>query len=80
MNKLDAVMHNVIVDADCGRMPRSFFDPMPEVTATLDNGETHVLFSYYPDELHFTSDELIGLTVEQALQLRHKKDVTYLRS
>ncbi len=61
-------------------MPRSIFDPMPEVKATFDDGETRVLFSYYPDEISFTPREFIGLTRGEAMALRHKKDVAYLQS
>ena len=39
-----------------------------------------VLFSYYPDEITFTRHDLMGLTHEQALALRHKRDVEYLQS
>lgn len=38
------------------------------------------LYSYYPDELHFSESEFIGLTVEQACDLIKGKDVAYLRS
>jgi hypothetical protein len=53
---------------------------MPEVKATFDDGETRVLFSYYPDEISFTPREFIGLTRGEAMALRHKKDVAYLQS
>lgn len=44
-----------------------------------DNAERK-LFSYYIDELSFADSELIGLTEEQAHQLRTQRDVAYLRS
>lgn len=47
---------------------------------TLEDGSTRKLFSYYPDEISFTEDEFVGLTVLQALELRHRKDVAYLQS
>ncbi len=50
------------------------------VEATLDTGVVITLFTYYEDELQFSSSELVGRTVEQALALRHEKDVAYLRS
>ena len=59
---------------------REVFMGYATLTATLANGTTTRLFSYYIDELSFTSDELIGLTVEQACDLRHARDVAYLRS
>ena len=69
-----------IIKADTGNMPNSFFDPMPVVKVEFDNGETKELFSYYPDEIRFSESELIGLTEKEARELRHKKDVNYLRS
>ena len=50
------------------------------VNVKLDNGEKIHLFNFYPDEIAFTSDELIGLTVDEAKALRHSKDVAYLKS
>jgi hypothetical protein len=61
-------------------MPQSIFDPMPEVIVTLEDGSSRKLFSYYPDEISFTAAEFIGLTVAQAQDLRHRKDVAYLQS
>ena len=58
----------------------SVFDPPPEIFVTLDNNEEQKLFSFYPDEISFSEQELVGLTIEQAMQLRHKKDVAYLQS
>jgi len=72
-----------IVKARITDMPKSMFDRMPEVLVVLEGDETekeHVLFSYFPDEISFRAEEFPGLTVEQALDLRHKRDVQYLRS
>jgi len=58
-----------------------FGDSQPRrVTATLDDGSSQSLFSYFTDELYFSEAELVGLTVEEAIAVRHKKDVQYLRS
>lgn len=70
----------VIASASISAMPKTLFDPMPVVSVTLDNGETKELFSYYPDEISFTADEFIGLTVDQARSLKFKKDKQYLVS
>ena len=35
---------------------------------------------YYPDELHFTGMELMGLTRQEALDLMKARDTAYLRS
>lgn len=61
-------------------MPEGMFDPMPEVSVTTETGESLTLFTYYPDEISFTPDEFKGLTVEQAVQLKSKKDLKFLSS
>lgn len=69
-----------IKSARITEMPKKMFDPMPKVIATFENGQEKELFEYYPDELTFTPEEFVGLTEDQAYELRHKKDVAYLRS
>lgn len=69
-----------IVRATIGPMPKSVFDAMPSVNAEFDDGTQAELFWFYPDELSFTESEFVGLTRTQALELRHRKDVAYLRS
>jgi len=61
--------------------PQSFGD-MAKIYVRFDNGDNAeaLLFSYFADEIMFSSSELVGLTVDEAEQLRHKKDVAYLRS
>lgn len=59
---------------------REVFMGYATLTATLTDGTSTRLFSYYIDELSFSSAELVGLTVEQACRLRHARDVAYLRS
>ena len=62
-------------------MPKNLFDPMPQVMVTVEgSNEEHKLFSYYPDEISFSPNDFIGITVRQALNLRHKRDVAYLTS
>jgi hypothetical protein len=57
------------------------FGDMAKIHVKFENSDTEeLLFSYFHDEISFTSQELIGLTVDEAEQLRHKKDVAYLRS
>lgn len=51
-----------------------------EVHVELEDGSKQRLFRYFPDELYFHADEFIGLTVDQAIALRTKRDVAYLRS
>jgi hypothetical protein len=53
---------------------------MPVVEVTYNDGSSDKLFSFYPDEIFFRESEFIGLTRGQAMDLRHRKDVAYLRS
>ena len=61
-------------------MPDGMLDPMPQVKVQFDDGSKKTLFEFYPDELSFTEDEFIGLTEEQAHELRMKKDIEFLQS
>lgn len=47
------------------------------VVAVLNNGESEELFGYYPGEIYFTNEELIGLSVREARSLKTKKDLAY---
>ena len=69
-----------ITHAHISDLPKTFFDPMPEVRATFENGKTKTLFSYYPDEISFAPEEFIGLTEEEAHRLYSQKDIAYLQS
>ena len=61
-------------------MPKSLFDPMPQVFVTLEDGKEQYLFDYYTDEISFTAGEFVGLTIEQARHLKFTKDRNYLTS
>jgi hypothetical protein len=50
------------------------------VTGTFEDGSTQRLFSYYSDELSFTTEELVGLTAQEAKQLWFERDVEWLRT
>jgi len=69
-----------IVSATITGMPQTIVQPMPVVTTTFDNGETRKLFAYYPDEISFTADEFIGLTLSEARALKVRKDKAWLQS
>lgn len=61
-------------------MPDGFMDPMPEVWVTTPVLGEQLLFWYYPDEIRFTPEEFIGLTIDEAYALRRKKDIDYLQA
>jgi hypothetical protein len=74
----------VIESADIGPyprpMPEGLFDEMPTVSVVFSDGSEEDLFQFYPDEIDFSEEELIGLTREEAFELRRKKDRDYLQS
>lgn len=61
-------------------MPSGMIDPMPQVKVMFDDGSEKTLFEFYPDELSFTESEFIGLTEDQAHELKMEKDIQYLQS
>ena len=69
-----------IIKAKITAMPKSFFDPMPKVIVQTEDGIEHTLFEYYPDEISFTANEFIGLTLEEGKDLRRQKDLRFLKS
>ena len=70
----------IITKCTITAQPKSFFDPMPKVIVTFNNGTVKELFEYYPDEISFINSEFIGLTEVEAYQLKFKKDKSYLQS
>lgn len=67
-----------IVSATISKMPDDISDPLPQVTATFDDGSVKTLFTYFPDEISFLPNEFVGLTEEEAKALKAKKDARYL--
>ena len=51
-----------------------------EAVATMEDGSEEFVFPWFSDELRFSTRELIGLTIEQARDLKQARDVAYLRS
>ena len=49
------------------------------VMVTMEGGTEMILCSYYPDELSFEPEEFLGLTMYQARDLYHRRDVAYLK-
>jgi hypothetical protein len=50
-----------------------------KVFVTVD-GREELLFDYFKDELAFSADEFVGLTIDQGLALFTERDIAYLRS
>ncbi len=69
-----------IISCRITEQPKSIFDPMPEVWVTMEDKTEQCLFSYYPDEISFTPNEFIGLTKEEAIHLKFKKDKQFLQN
>jgi hypothetical protein len=69
-----------IASARITAMPEKMFDPMPQVYVKFEDGKEELLFDYYPDEISFTAEEFVGLTVSEAISLKFKKDKGYLSS
>jgi hypothetical protein len=67
-----------VINARITAQPKSLFDPMPEVYVTLEGGEEVLLFDYYPDEISFTAEEFVGLTLDECRHLKFVKDRNYL--
>ncbi|WP_039994417.1 hypothetical protein [Gordonia otitidis] len=71
----------IIVSATVGAFPKDLVDvAMPNVTVTYSDGNTEMLFTFYPDEISFTADEFVGLTRQQALSMRRHRDTEYLQT
>lgn len=69
-----------ITSARITNLPESMFDNLPEVHVTLEDGNEQLLFDYYPDEITFSENEFVGLTIDEARHLKFKKDQAYLQS
>jgi hypothetical protein len=74
------VIESVDIGPYPGPKPEGLFDEMPTVTARFSDGTKEDLFSFYPDEIDFEEEELIGLTRAEANALRQEKDRDYLQS
>ena len=70
-----AVIESVVFE------PQTWDVPGPvTVKATMSDGSQETLFMYFPDELHFSREDLVGRSVEDARALRHQRDVGWLES
>ena len=52
-----------VVSSRITEQPKSFFDPMPKVYVTMENGVEEFLFEYYPDEISFTDQAHLHVSV-----------------
>jgi hypothetical protein len=69
-----------VIKSRITEQPKSLFDSMPRVFVTTEDGIEHFLYQYYPDEISFTENEFIGLTLQECSELYTKKDLNYLRT
>jgi hypothetical protein len=69
-----------VIKSRITEQPKSLFDSMPRVFVTTEDGTEHFLYQYYPDEISFTENEFIGLTLQECSELYTKKDLNYLRT
>ena len=83
LHELLSVLHraeNEIKDAK--RIKEVIFDGEGccKVIGINGEGESCELFSYYTDELSFTEKELVGLTAEEAMALKVRKDIEFIQA
>lgn len=78
--RLKMVIKSARITKQPRSMPEGMSDPMPKVYVTLEDGKEEFLFEYYPDEISFTESDFIGLTIQEAIDLKRKKDMAYLQS
>ena len=69
-----------IINCVIGPMPKDIFDEMPWIKVTFEDGLEKKLFQFYPDEISFNKNEIIGKTEKEVHQMKQKKDIEYLRS
>jgi hypothetical protein len=61
--------------------PPAEFGDRAKVLVRLSGADDFIqLLSYYDDEISFTAEELVGLTVDEARQLHFEKDKAWLQS
>jgi hypothetical protein len=60
--------------------PAEFGDTATVLVRLSGASEFIQLLSYYDDEISFTAEELVGLTVDEARQLHFEKDKAWLQS
>jgi hypothetical protein len=75
------MLNKKIIKCRITPMPKSLFDPMPQIFVVLEGEENEqLLLTYYPDEISFTESEILGKTVEECRTLHFQKDKSFLQS
>ena len=54
-------------------------DPLPRVLVAVDGESKWELFEFFPDEIYFTPDEFVGLSISKAWHLKRVRDSEYLK-
>lgn len=71
-----------ITSARIERNPKDRWD-VPKIMVRYSDApeaDEQLLFDFYPDEISFSANEVIGLTRADAVSLKVRKDTEYLRS
>ena len=77
--RMEAVRSNLVVAARITPLPQRLGDRLPEVWVTCEDGTETKVFDFYPDELSFSGDEFVGLTVEECRLLKFGRDRAFLQ-
>ena len=78
--KMEVVRSNLVVSARITPLPQRLGDPLPEVWVTCEDGTETKVFDFYPDEISFSGDEFVGLTVEECRLLKFGRDRAFLQN
>ena len=79
-DRMDELMRtNLVVSARVTPVPQRLGDPLPEVWVTCEDGTETKVFDFYPDEITFSGDEFVGLTVEECRLLKFGRDRAFLQ-
>lgn len=77
--KMEGVRSNLVVSARITPLPQRLGDPLPAVWVTCEDGTETKVFDFYPDELSFSGDEFVGLTVEECRLLKFGRRRAFLQ-
>lgn len=77
--KMEEVRTNLVVSARITPLPQRLGDPLPEVWVTREDGSETQVFDFYPDEISFSGDDFVGLTIEECRLLKFGRDRAFLQ-